>query len=94
MSGVLDAGGLADCLIGLYDGRARDEILDLYAEVRREKFLKFVDLRSMKNMARISKSDPNTVLDTDKFLGILKELEGDDEATKSFLLVCFRNSAP
>lgn len=93
MSGVLDAGGLADCLIGLYDGRVGDEILDLYAEIRREKFLKFVDLRSLKNMNRIAKSDPSTVLDTDKFLGILRELEGDDEATKAFLLVCPRNMA-
>jgi 2-polyprenyl-6-methoxyphenol hydroxylase-like FAD-dependent oxidoreductase len=89
MSGVLDAAGLADCLIGLYDGRAGDEILDLYAEIRREKFLKFVDLRSVKNMDRIAKSDPNTVLETDRFLGILKELEGDDEATKAFILVCY-----
>lgn len=88
MSGVLDAGGLADCLIGLYNGYAGDEILDLYAEIRREKFLRFVDSRSLKNMNRIAKSDPNTVLETDRFLGILKELEGDDEGTKEFLLVC------
>lgn len=90
MSGVLDAGGLADCLIGLYDDRVGDEILDLYAEIRREKFLKYVDARSIKNMHRIANSDPNTVLHTDKFLGILKGLEGDAEGTKAFLLVCLQ----
>jgi 2-polyprenyl-6-methoxyphenol hydroxylase-like FAD-dependent oxidoreductase len=92
MSGVLDVGGLADCLIGIYDGRAGDEILDLYAEIRREKFLKYVDARSIKNMNRIANSDPNTVLDTDKFLGILKDLEGDEVGTKAFLLVCLQNT--
>jgi 2-polyprenyl-6-methoxyphenol hydroxylase-like FAD-dependent oxidoreductase len=92
MSGVLDTGGLADCLIGLYDGLAGDEILDVYAEIRREKFLKYVDARSIKNMNRIANSDPNTVLDTDKFFGILKSLEGDEEGTKSFLLVCLHNA--
>lgn len=87
MTAVVDAGGLADCLIGLYDGNAGQEILDTYAEVRREKFLHFVDGRSIKNLNRISKSDPWTVADTDKFFGILKELEGDPEATRAFILV-------
>lgn len=93
MSGVLDAGGLADCLIGIYEGRAGDELLDIYAEIRREKFLKYVDARSIKNMNRIAKSDPDTVLETDKFLGILKGLEGDDEGAKAFLLVCPQGTA-
>lgn len=88
MTAVIDVGGLADCLIGLYDGKVGEEILDIYAEVRREKFLKFVDARSIKNLNRVAKSDPWTVLETDKFFGILQELEGDTEATKRFLLVC------
>jgi len=87
MSAVLDAGGLANCFIGLYEGLADEDILDTFAEVRREKFLKYVDERSIKNLNRISKSDPETVLETDKFFGILKTLEGDAEATKAFLLV-------
>jgi len=87
MAAILDAGGLADCLIGLYDGRAGDEILDVYAAVRREKFLKYVDERSRKNLERVSKDDPDTLAETDKLLGIFKDLEGDPEATKEFLLV-------
>ncbi|KAJ9616457.1 hypothetical protein H2200_000175 [Cladophialophora chaetospira] len=86
MTGVLDAGGLADCLIGLYEGKADESILDLYADIRREKFMKFVDMRSMKNMNRIMNTDPDTVLETDPFLQLLKGLEGDDVATKAFLL--------
>ena len=87
MTAVLDVAALADCLIGLYEGKADEGILDLYAEIRREKFLTYVDARSLKNLNRIKKSDPNIVLETDKFLGILRGLEGDSEGTKAFLLV-------
>jgi hypothetical protein len=88
MTAVIDVGGLADCFIGLYEGKVGEEILDTYADVRREKFLKFVDERSIKNLNRVATSDPWTVLETDKFFGILRELEGDEEETKKFLLVC------
>jgi 2-polyprenyl-6-methoxyphenol hydroxylase-like FAD-dependent oxidoreductase len=54
MTAVLDIGALADGLSGIYERRADDTILDLYAEIRREKFLKYVDARSMKNMDRKS----------------------------------------
>jgi FAD binding domain len=87
MTAILDVSGLADCLIGVYDGRAGEEILDLYAQIRREKFLKYVDARSMKNMDRIINSDPTTNLEGDKLMGIFRELQGDAEATKAFLLV-------
>jgi hypothetical protein len=87
MTAVIDVGGLADCFIGLYEGRVGEEILDTYAEVRREKFLKYVDARSIKNLNRVATSDPWTVLETDKFFGILRDLEGDEEETRKFLLV-------
>lgn len=92
MTAVLDVGGLADCFIGLYEGKAGEDILDTYAEVRREKFLKYVDARSIKNLNRVATSDPWTVLETDKFFGILRELEGDDKGTKQFLLVGLQRS--
>lgn len=87
MNTILDVGGLAECLIGVYEGKAGDEILDLYAQVRRDKFLKYVDARSMKNMKRIIDPDPHTTLEGDKLMDILRELEGDSEGTKAFLLV-------
>jgi 2-polyprenyl-6-methoxyphenol hydroxylase-like FAD-dependent oxidoreductase len=90
MTAVLDVGGLADCLVGLYEGKAGEEILDRYADVRRNIFLRYIDKRSIKNLERVAKSDPMTVVETDKFFGILKELEGDDEARKQFLLVRVR----
>lgn len=86
MAGIVDVGGLADCLIGYYDGNADENILDLYAKIRREKFVHFIDRRSRKNLYRISKTDPETVLETDPFLAILKGLEGDAEKIREFLL--------
>lgn len=87
MTAVLDVGGLADCLIGYYEGKAGEEILDRYAEVRRDIFLRYIDKRSIKNLERVAKSDPMTVLKTDLFFGILKNLEGDEERRREFLLV-------
>jgi len=86
MADILDVGGLADCLIGYYEGKADEVILDPYARIRREKFVKYIDRRPRKNPNRISKTDPNTVLETDQFLGLLKEMEGDAVKTKEFLL--------
>lgn len=89
MTACLDVGGLADCLVGYYHGLAGEEILQTYADVRREIFLKYVDARSVKNLERVSKADPWTVLKTDKFFGILKELNRDEskQKLKEFLLV-------
>ncbi|KAH8901236.1 FAD/NAD(P)-binding domain-containing protein [Thozetella sp. PMI_491] len=86
MTAVLDVDGLADCFIGYYNGRAGEEILDTYAQVRRDIWLKYVDKRSMKNLNRVARTDPWTVLDTDEFFGILKELQKDEQAMKEFLL--------
>lgn len=87
MTACLDVDGLADCLIGFYEGKASESILDTYAQVRRDIFLKYVDARSVKNLNRVWKSDPWTVLETDKFFQILQGLNKDREALKDFLLV-------
>ncbi|OWT43555.1 monooxygenase [Pochonia chlamydosporia 170] len=86
MAAVLDVAGLADCLIGYYEGKADEDILDAYAEIRREKFLKFIDRRSRKNMDRVSKTDADTALETDPFLALLQGMKGDVEETRRFLL--------
>ena len=89
MTACLDVGGLADCFIGYYEGKAGEEILDTYAEVRRDIFLKYVDARSIKNLDRVRKADPWTIADTDKFFGIIKKINQDEskQALKDFLLV-------
>lgn len=92
MTACLDVDGLADCFIGYHQGKADEEILDTYAKVRREIFLKYVDARSIKNLNRVSKTDPWNVLETDKFFGIVKELNKDKQALKAFLLVSLSHS--
>ncbi|KJZ79704.1 hypothetical protein HIM_01173 [Hirsutella minnesotensis 3608] len=84
MAAVLDVGGLADCLVGLYEGKADEEILDVYAEIRRQKYLDFIDKRSRKNLARIRQSDVEAA--HDPFLGMLKSMEGNGHETREFLL--------
>lgn len=88
MTACLDVGGLADCFIGYHKGYASEEILDTYAKVRRDIFLKYVDARSIKNLDRVWKSDPWTVADTDPFFQILKKLNEDEskQALKEFLM--------
>ncbi|ENH75852.1 3-(3-hydroxy-phenyl)propionate/3-hydroxycinnamic acid hydroxylase [Fusarium oxysporum f. sp. cubense race 1] len=69
--------------MGGYD----EDILDKYAEVRRDIFVKYVDPRSIKNLNRVATSDPHTVLETDRFFGILKDLQQDKNDIRAFLLV-------
>ena len=38
-TGLCDAGGLSDCLIGVLKKGCGDDLLDKYAEIRKEKFL-------------------------------------------------------
>ena len=87
LSAALDVSGLADCLIGYYEGWTDEDILDLYAQIRRQKFVDYIDRRSRKNFDRLRVSDPDTILETDPFLALLKDMEGDNERTKAFLMV-------
>jgi 2-polyprenyl-6-methoxyphenol hydroxylase-like FAD-dependent oxidoreductase len=86
MVGILDVGALADCLVGYYQGRAKD-ILDKYAEIRRVIFLRYIDPRSVKNMRRLNSLNPESAIEDDKFLQILVNLEKNPEKAAAFLLV-------
>ncbi|TWU76001.1 hypothetical protein ED733_007092 [Metarhizium rileyi] len=74
MAAVLDVTGLADCLIGYYEGKDDEDIL------------KFIDRRSRKNLDRISKTSADTALETDPFLALLESMRGDADETRKFLL--------
>ncbi|KAG5929092.1 hypothetical protein E4U53_002524 [Claviceps sorghi] len=86
MVAVLDVQGLAECLVGYHDGRADKNILDAYAEIRREKFIRFIDRRSRSNLERVPATKADTALATDPFLAMLKAMEGGADATRRFLL--------
>jgi len=82
--GIEDIGSLADCLLGIYTGKADLNILDKYDEVRRGIYRDIIDPLSMMNMERMSQ-DPETVLENDAFLQFAAAAGKDPElAAKMF----------
>jgi 2-polyprenyl-6-methoxyphenol hydroxylase-like FAD-dependent oxidoreductase len=70
--GILDAGAVSDALIGIFEGKADDGILDKYAEIRRQIFVDTVNPTSQANKMRLHDHDPATVGDRDPFLHALR----------------------
>ncbi|KAF7535041.1 hypothetical protein G7054_g5740 [Neopestalotiopsis clavispora] len=83
--GIVDVGGLVDCLIGIYKGRADDNILDIYSKVRREKYQQFVDPISSANLVRMHDKDPNTVLQRDEALQMMNSVGNDPVKRKALI---------
>lgn len=85
--GFVDIGGLADCLIGIYDGLADESILDLYSQKRIEKWKTMIDPISQANFRRIAYSeDPSAVVRTDEFIQLLEKAKSDAEVAKEIAL--------
>jgi 2-polyprenyl-6-methoxyphenol hydroxylase-like FAD-dependent oxidoreductase len=83
--GIVDIGGLSDCLIGIYEGKADDTILDKYSDVRREKFQTVTDPVSTDNITRLFNQDPEKALENDSFLKMLNNIKDDDKAQLEFM---------
>lgn len=81
--GIVDVGGLYDCLAGIHDGKADDSILDKYSDIRQEKWYKLSDPISSENIRRLWK-DPETIGDEDEFLLALKRTAVDPEFSDEF----------
>jgi 2-polyprenyl-6-methoxyphenol hydroxylase-like FAD-dependent oxidoreductase len=85
--GMVDAGNLADCLIGLAEDIADDDILDKYDEIRREMWHKIINPVSSENILRMHSQDPNKVLETDDFLKTLAQAEKDPKLMEEIIKV-------
>ncbi|KAK0376909.1 FAD binding domain-containing protein [Colletotrichum limetticola] len=85
--GIVDVGDLFDCLAGIHDGRADDDILDKYDRYRREKFNQFTNPVSEANLKRMA-SDPDEVEANDPGIVAMREADKTDEAAVTFQLVC------
>ena len=83
--GIVDVGGLADCLIGLHLNKADDSILDIYSQVRREKYQIFVDPASSANLVRMYDSHPETILERDEGLRKIDETASDPGKMKELV---------
>ena len=83
--GIVDIGGLYDCLIGIYEGKAHPDILDKYSEIRRKKYQEVTDPISQDNIRRLFDQDPDKAMKNDSFLKMLQENEGNVAAQQEFL---------
>lgn len=83
--GIVDIGGLFDCLSGIHANLADPSILDIYSDVRREKYKTIVDVVSQSNIRRLFDQDPDKALENDEFLKMLKANEGNVEKQREFL---------
>ncbi|KAI9053696.1 hypothetical protein LZ554_002649 [Drepanopeziza brunnea f. sp. 'monogermtubi'] len=75
--GIVDVGGLYDCLVGIYERQADPSILAKYDEIRREKYNTFVDPVSTANLRLLFETDPDTALESNEFLKMCKRAETD-----------------
>ena len=83
---MVDAGNLADCLIGLASGLAKESILDKYCEIRREMWHKFINPISSANIIRMHPENLDHVLE-DPFFIMLEEAKKDPEKMKQLVTV-------
>lgn len=84
--GMVDAGNLADCLIGIATGVAKESILDKYCEIRREMWHKFINPISSSNIIRMHPENLDHVL-KDPFFVMLEEAKKDPEKMKQLVTV-------
>lgn len=80
--GIVDIGGLYDCLVGIYQGLADPSILDKYSEIRSEKYNEIINPISTGNIVRLFGQDPDKALENDDFLKMCKRAETDHEFAK------------
>ncbi|KAF3922035.1 hypothetical protein ABW20_dc0106734 [Dactylellina cionopaga] len=84
--GIVDVGGLADCLIGIHEGKTNDKILDEYSRIRIKKYRTIIDPISTENFKRLYDQDADRVFENDEFLKLLKGIEGDAEQSRKVQL--------
>lgn len=87
--GIVDVGGLADCLSGIYENKADVSILDKYHEIRSKIYNELTDPVSSENLLRLCEQDPEKAMDNDEFLQFCKKAETDAAAAKTIEEVSF-----
>ncbi|USP74122.1 FAD/NAD(P)-binding domain-containing protein [Curvularia clavata] len=88
--GIADVGGLYDCLLGIHTGRTTPAILDSYDEIRREKWNTVVNPISSANIRRMFDQNPDTALEDDKILQMIKQAETNPDLLKRLNLLPVR----
>ncbi|KKY27067.1 hypothetical protein UCRPC4_g01292 [Phaeomoniella chlamydospora] len=75
--GIVDVGGLADCLEGIHKGSAHPDILDKYDEVRRHLWHTIINPVSSSNFLRVSSKDPDETARTDETIQLFRRANED-----------------
>jgi 2-polyprenyl-6-methoxyphenol hydroxylase-like FAD-dependent oxidoreductase len=88
--GMVDAGNLADCIIGVAEGIADSSIFDKYDEIRRAMWHKIINPVSSDNILRLHSQDPDKVLENDEFLITLAKAEKDPKLMEQMIVVSSR----
>jgi hypothetical protein len=85
--GFVDVGCLYDCLYGIWTHQADDSILDLYSDVRRQKYKEIIDPISTENFKRVFDQDPEVAGEKDHFLVLCKKAAEDKDFAREMHLV-------
>jgi hypothetical protein len=86
--GMVDAGNLADCLIGIHKGLADESILDKYDEIRRQMWHNVIDPVSSDNLKRMHPPNLDHVMEDPFFQEVVKA-EKDPQLMKTMVNVRF-----
>lgn len=80
-TGICDAAGLADCLIGVLRKGCDDSLLNKYAEIRRDKYQNITNKVSYQNICLLRDTDPEKPEEADFF----KTMNSSPEARRKIL---------
>ncbi|THY10841.1 FAD binding domain-containing protein [Aureobasidium pullulans] len=91
--GFVDVGCLYDCLYGIWTHQADESILDLYSEVRRQKYKEIIDPISTENFKRVFDQDPEVAKEKDHFLVLCNKAAEDKDFARQMHMVRHANSS-
>jgi 2-polyprenyl-6-methoxyphenol hydroxylase-like FAD-dependent oxidoreductase len=86
-SGLIDAGNLTDCLVGIHEGRAGTDILDKFDTVRRDIYHKIIDPLSTSALQRQWTANPKKLVEDDPFIQKISEAFGHENLAMKLQLV-------
>ncbi|THY41610.1 FAD binding domain-containing protein [Aureobasidium pullulans] len=87
--GFVDVGCLYDCLYGIWTHQADESILDLYSEVRRQKYKDIIDPISTENFKRVFDQDPEVAKEKDHFLVLCNKAAEDKDFARQMHMASF-----
>ncbi|KAL3478056.1 hypothetical protein BJX99DRAFT_114090 [Aspergillus californicus] len=83
--GIADVGSLYDALLGIHTGKATEDILTKYAEIRKKIWAEVIDPMSRENFARLHQ-DADTARENDEFFRVCVRAETDPGLSREIAL--------